>query len=227
LEEAYCLVHRTFRAEGLPETGPAKTRLNPFSRLPDARTFMIDFSGRLIGVITVLPDSVLGLPTDELYHSELKALRESGRKLCEVSGLTVECTDKRPARLARLLLFRAAYRYALSAFQATDICVLAPEHHDKYFRRLFMFQRLGESRIYALGGVHCPAVGLRLDLERAPDYFKAAYGRQEGSKNLYDFFVKRDKRPLDSFLKKVRKAPTIGQIGGPGHPTLLIPRRLG
>lgn len=225
LEEAYCLVHRAFRAEGLPETGPAKIRINPFSRLPDARTFTVARENRLIGVLTVLPDSALGLPSDELYHSELKALRDSGEKLCEVSGLAVESEDKRLARVARLLLFRTAYRYALRAFQAGDICVLAPKHHEKYYRRLFMFQRLGEPRIYSLGGDPCPAVGLRLDVERAPGYFKAAYGGRKGTKNLYEFFVKREVRGLNSFLDKIRKRQAIGQIGGPGHPTLLIPRR--
>ncbi len=225
LEEAYCLVHRAFRAEGLPETGPVKGRINPFNRLPNARTFLVDHEDKLIGALTVLPDSALGLPTDELYHSELRALRESGRRLCEVSGLAVECEDRALSNAAKLHLFRAAYRYVRKYFKATDLCVLAPSRHEHYYRRIFMFERLAEKRIYALGGLHCPAIGLRLDLEKAPDYYKSAYKREEGDKNLYAFFVKQEIRRMNAFLKAVNKMEPIGHIGGPGQPALLVGRR--
>lgn len=225
LEEAYCLVHRAFRAEGLPDTGPGKGRINPFNRLPEARTFRVVHKDKLVGVITVLPDSALGLPTDELYHSELRGLRESGRILAEVSGLAVETDDGNLSQAVKLHLFRAAYRYVWKHFRATDICVLAPSHHERYYRRLLMFERLAESRVYALGGVHCPVVGLRLDLQRAPAYYKAAYTRKKGARNLYSFFVKQDIRPMNAFLKLVKEMDAIGHVGGPGHPTLLMPRR--
>ena len=225
LEEVYCLVHRAFRAEGLPETGPVKGRINPFNRLPDARTFRVDHGDKLIGVITILPDSVLGLPTDELYHSELKALRESGRNLCEVSGLAVETDNRNLSQAVKLHLFRAAYRYVWKYYKATDICVLAPSHHESYYRRLLMFERLAERRVYALGGVHCPAVGLRLDLQRAPDYYKSAYKRREGMRNFYAFFVKQDIRPMNTFLKQVRDMDAIGHVGGLGYPVLPAPRK--
>ena len=224
LEEAYCLVYRTFRAEGLPESGPAKLRITPFSRLPEARTFTVACGDRLVGVLTVLPDSALGLPTDELYHSELRALRESGRRPCEVSSLAVEAEDPALARAAKLHLFRAAYRYALKAFKATDLCALVPEHQETYYRRILMFERLGETRVYALGGIRCPAVGLRLDMERAPKYFQAAYGSRKGTRNLYAFFARAELRELNHFLSTVRKMKSSGQIGGPGQPTLLIPK---
>lgn len=224
LEEAYCLVYRTLQSEGLPEGGPSKSRLTPFHRLPAARTFLVHHEDRLVGTLTVLPDSVLGLPTDELYHAELKALRESGRTLCEVLSLAVEAKDMLLARAAQLHLFRAAYRYADRSYKATDLCALVPVHHEAYYRRQLMFERLGDSRIYSLGAAPCPAVGLRLDLTRAQGYYKAAYGKQKGMRNLYDFFVKRDVKTLNAFLKRVQKLEVTGQVGGPGQPALLAPR---
>ena len=220
LEEAYCLVYRSFKAEGLPETGPARPRIDCFNRLAGARTFQMRHRGKLVGVLTVLPDSVLGLPADELYHAELKALRESKRVLCGFSSLAVEMADKRLARQIRMHLFRAAWRYADQMLKATDICTLVPARHELYYRRLFMFERLGDARMYALGGEPCRALGLRLNLEKAPEYFQSAYGNRSEPENLFLFFTRQDAQELTQFLKGVRDAQIVGQIGGPGYPTL-------
>lgn len=224
LEEAYCLIFRSFQNQGVPETGPVKLRIDSFNRIGGARTLLIHSTGMLIGALTILPDSVLGLPADELYHAELKALRQSGRKLCGFTSLAIETPDKDLARWARLHLFRAAWRYARSVLKATDICVLVPANHELYYRKLIMFEQLGEPRIYALGRQHSPAIGLRLNLDLAPKYFKTAYDGKEGAENLYHFFVKQDVRTLNGFLKKTQDAATLGQIGGPGFPSLLTPR---
>ena len=194
LEEAYCLVFRAFTAEGLPETGPAKLR----------------------------PDSPLGLPADELYHTELKALRESGRRLCGFSSLAVEADDHRLARAVRLHLFRAAWHYACQVLNASDICTLVPARHEMYYRKMFMFERLGERRIYALGGQRSQAVGVRLNLDLAPQYFKATYDQREGAHNLYRFFVKQDAEELSAFVKKLKNIEIAGQIGGFGYPALPV-----
>ena len=220
LEEAYCLIYRCFRQEGLPETGPVKLRIDSFNRLSGARTLLLHQDRKLVGALSVLPDSVLGLPADELYHAELKALRHSGRKLCGFSSLAIETPHKDVARWARLHLFRAAWRYARNVLEATDICVLVPANHEMYYRKLIMFEQLGEARVYALGGQHSLAIGLRLNLELAPKYFKAAYGEAEGQANLHRFFVKQDVHALKQFVKKTKDAQILGQIGGPGYPVL-------
>ena len=222
LEEAYCLVFRAFTAEGLPETGPAKLRLDCFNRQASARTFLIRYRNKLAGVLTVLPDSPLGLPADELYHTELKALRESGRRLCGFSSLAVEADDHRLARAVRLHLFRAAWHYACQVLNASDICTLVPARHEMYYRKMFMFERLGERRIYALGGQRSQAVGVRLNLDLAPQYFKATYDQREGAHNLYRFFVKQDAEELSAFVKKLKNIEIAGQIGGFGYPALPV-----
>ena len=66
---------------------PAGIRLSIHYALPTTRTFVAVLGSDVIATISLFCDSPLGLPMDDLYEQELRALRRQGRCIGEVGML--------------------------------------------------------------------------------------------------------------------------------------------
>jgi len=89
LEQAFRLVHDQYVARGYMRPEPSSWRLSVHHALPTTKVFVARDQHRVVGTMTLVPDSPLGLPLDELYGSEVTALRNEGRYVTEVSGLAI------------------------------------------------------------------------------------------------------------------------------------------
>ncbi len=89
LEAAYRLVHQSYMEAGYMAPHPSGLRVRAFEVLPQTATFIAVENGDVIGTISLIVDSPLGLPMEESYRAEVSALRRQGRKIAEVSSLAV------------------------------------------------------------------------------------------------------------------------------------------
>jgi hypothetical protein len=125
--------------------------------------FVARAGGAVVATVSVIADSVLGLPCDELYAAELAAFRATGRRLGEVSALAVS-DAWRGAGLATLrALVRVVGVYGRDIARLDDLCIAVHPRHAPFYEGLLRFTRFGGLKTYdAVNGA--PAVGLRLDL---------------------------------------------------------------
>jgi hypothetical protein len=124
--------------------------------------FRVTSAARVIATVTLVPDSVLGLPMDALYGAELRPLRAAGRRLAEVSALAA-AEGTGPVTIAHLMSRLVLYAEGLG--RVDDLCVTVHPRHTRFYERLG-FTRLGSVKQYAaVNGA--PAVALRLDLRVA------------------------------------------------------------
>jgi hypothetical protein len=204
-EQAWELVHDAYVSKGYMERCPSKMRLQLQDALPEATTFLARErgSGRALATLTVYPDGALGLPMDAIYRRELDGLRAAGRKPCEIAKLVADLDLREGARIL-ISLFRLAYLTVRRLEAGTDLVITVNPRHERYYRRLLLFERIGEVKSYgAVGGA--PAVPLRLDLETVEQRYHERSAANGGRSDVHDFLVDSDEEPTLERLRRERR----------------------
>src|ERR1700731_2138959 len=164
LEQAFRLQHDQYVAHGYMDAHPSGWRLSLHNALSATRVFVARCGGRVVGTMTLIADSPLGLPMDKIYSDELRRLRDAGRNLAEVSALAIDPAYQASGVPILLRLIRMLVIYA--AQTVSDLCITVNPHHAAFYRKAFHFQDIGGLKQY--GKVNgAPALALRLDLALA------------------------------------------------------------
>jgi hypothetical protein len=164
-EDAFRLVHDQYVARGYMRPDPAGRRIGRHHARPTTRVFVARVDGRVIATVSVIPDSRLGLPCDELYHAELAPMRGRGRRIAEVSALAVDDRWRDVGLLIVRGLVQMIAVYAGRIARLQTLCIAVNPRHARFYESCLRFERFGPVKAYAaVNGA--PAVALRLDLAR-------------------------------------------------------------
>lgn len=175
LEEAFSLVYREYEKRGyIPKHYKSKLRLSLYNAIPSTATFIGKQQGKVVATVTLVVDSPLGLPMDKIYKKELDNLRRQGRRVAEVSQLSIDETLFPKnffsmfnfSKLSFIFkLFKLVLDYSLSVAKLNDLCIaINPKH--QYLYKFLEFEPLGGLRYY--GSVNrAPAIAKRLNLDLA------------------------------------------------------------
>jgi len=172
LAQAFHLVYEEYLKQGYIHEHPSKMRLSLHNLVPETTTFIAKVDSTVVATATVIPDSPLGLPMDELYREELAGLRDSGERLCEVSMLAHSSdllSDKVPlmfnAKKMFLIffLFKHVFDYAVQEEALDYICITVNPKHSAIYDSL-LFKNLDDQVKY-YGKVNgAPAIAKVLNL---------------------------------------------------------------
>lgn len=189
LRAAYTLVHDEYARRGyVPDRGN-KFKISIYNLLPDTVTFIALLKDKIVSTVTLIPDSPLGLPMDEIYRVELDALRLQGQKIAEVSMLASN-TSLLGEGISLMLnsrklipvfgLFKLLFDYAREIVMLDNFCIAIHPKHDLTYRALF-FEELGPLKSYhSVNGN--PAVARHVNLHCAREKCKEVRG-------LYKLFI--------------------------------------
>lgn len=158
-----------------------------FQKMPERITLMAFFEDKVIGTLTLGLDSPKGLLVEDLYKAEIGALRESGRKVCELTKLAVDQTHGSRHVLASL--FHIAYIYGRVMQGYTDVVIEVNPRHVSFYKRMLGFIELGSERMCSR--VNAPAILLKLDLNYVDQQIELLGGRSDtvpGERSLYPYF---------------------------------------
>jgi len=164
LRKAYRLVYETYLRSGYVRSNPMCVRFSYFNALPDAVTFVGLLRGEVVSTVSVIPDSPLMLPMDDIYHDELQGLRDRGRVVAEVTMLADRRAAFKRTLSAVLRLMKLVFDYAQSALKANDLCITINPHHLVFYERHLLFRQIGSLRSYPSVEDN-PAVAERLNLD--------------------------------------------------------------
>ncbi len=112
---------------------------------PQLTTFIAYDEGQLVGTVSVRLDSESGLSADDLYRSEIDALRAAGARICEFTRLAVDKTAASKPVLAGL--FHTAYLYASVIRGCTHAVIEVNPRHVVFYGRALRFDPIGEERM--------------------------------------------------------------------------------
>jgi len=163
LDAASRLVHRCYLRRGYVQPSADGRHVSPYLAMPSTAVFVARAAGVVVATLSLLEDSELQLPCDELYGAELAVLRRAGRRIAEVSALAVSEDCRGVALRAMRSLVQAVGVYGRDLVRADHLCIAVHPRHAAFYEARLQFRRFGGLKPYgAVGGA--PAVGLLLDL---------------------------------------------------------------
>ena len=160
LEQAFQLVWQGYTKVGLHPEDSYGSRITKYHLLPDAKVFIamawnkreeeskVYYEGRVIGTVTVLHDSCLGLPSEELCKKDIVGLRRKGHRLVEFMGFA--CDPSTLDQRVSLKLFTLAYEYCKSQHVSKIVASLTRRHFG-YYRKFLGFKPMGALCEYEFG----------------------------------------------------------------------------
>ena len=184
-DAAFRLVHDQYVWRGYMTPTPSGRRLSVHHALPTTKVFVANRLDRLVGTLTLVQDSLLGLPLDDLYRDEVAELRDRGRRIAEVAALATAGDCRRTGIAVVSHLMRMVVTYALKIAGINDLCITVNPRHVEFYRTCLRFEAIGPERAY--GKVNgAPAVAMRLDLDVAREV-EAAVHRGDDRESIHQF----------------------------------------
>jgi hypothetical protein len=102
--------------------------------------------GQSIGTLTVSLDGPKGLGCEATFPEEVRALRDSGRRLCEFTRLAIH--PEGGSRQAIASLFQVAYLVATKLGEADAVMLEVNPRHVAYYQRIIGATVLAEERFH-------------------------------------------------------------------------------
>ncbi len=203
-DAAFRLVHDQYVWRSYMKPRRSGRRLSVHHALPTTKVFVAQTGCQVVGTVTLIQDSLIGLPMDDLYRAELALLRENGRLVAEASALALH-PDYRSTGVAILLrLIRMLVIYAAEVARLDDLCIVVNPRHVGFYRRFLEFERFGRLTSFAkVNGA--PAAALRLDLHFVRDVIDRVQGAEGGRDEVCDFLFGPDnyQRVMDRLLRNL------------------------
>jgi hypothetical protein len=172
LLQAYKLVYRNYLRCEYIDAHPSEMRYTVFNALPQTATFVARLRDAVVTTATVVFDSPLGLPLENIYHDEVDQLRREGARLCEVTMLA----DRRRAGMRTipsiLQVFKMIMHYTMKHAKVTDVVITVNPSHEAFYTRYLPFESLGGLRHYP-SVKNAPAVASRANLARIVEQYKS------------------------------------------------------
>jgi len=178
-EQAFQLVNANYQERGYEMATGKPFRFTPYHALPDTTIFVAKREGRVIATFSLVPDNtLLGLPMESLYGTEISTLRQQGRRMAEVTSLAVTDLGQREFLQVFMTLIKVLQQYHVSRGGDSWVITVNPRHRDFYLKVLG-FQPLGPCKRYAaVGDAPAEAYLLDRDLMRtnAPRAYRNNFG---------------------------------------------------
>ncbi len=156
IEACYRMTYKSYLARGYCSPNEKEMHYSHYCLLPTSRTFVLKEKGDIAGTISLIVDTPAGLPIDSIFADELAPMRQEGRRLAEVSLLTVldEKSGKRvfsltnfDKQLKLFCLFKTMYEYARHIAGVTDLVICMHPKHETLYRYL-QFESIGQIKSY-------------------------------------------------------------------------------
>ena len=139
-----------------------------------------------IGTITIGLDGAEGLACEDVFATEIKAMRANGQRICEFTKLAIDPLAGTKRVLAAL--FHVAYILAHRLHGYDTLVMEVNPRHVRYYERMLGARVLGEERLNR--GVNAPAVLLVIDFDYILQQIGEFAGQPERSsqeRSLYPF----------------------------------------
>jgi hypothetical protein len=211
LLRAWNLMYRVYLEKAYAQPDPRRLWYGLHDALPGTGTIVAFDGGDIVGTVSVIPDSPLGYPAETLYENEVDELRDAGRRPVEVGSLGVCPTRERDSSIVTNL-FDLLSLYARDVTGATDLIITVNPRHEKFYRRMLLFERMGIEKSYDRVG-KAPTVFMRLDLDKQRQVIRWEHGEgplpiwHDGKHTMY--------RNFSSIAEEKRRIAWLDRESGP------------
>jgi len=188
LEECFSLLHDAYVESGFMQPDPSGMRVTIYHALPTTTTLCAKYDGQVVGTISLIRESALGVPLQKIF--DLSSVREKEGQIAEVSALAVHRDFRKTGGSILFPLMKFMYEYCTTFFDTRHLVIAVNPSHIEMYESLLFFQRLSANVVENYDFVNgAPAVGATLDLKEAPEVFRKNYDSKPMRRNLYAYFT--------------------------------------
>ncbi len=145
-KKAFELLHDSYVKKGLMEPHSSGMRCNIHSFLPhNAIVIAVDKNGNVIGTVSIIKDSHIGLPAESIYKPEIEELRSKpGREIIEISALSIAPDFRKHSHTILFLLNKFLYIFSRDYFQSNTLIITIHPDASIFYKALFNFKKMGK-----------------------------------------------------------------------------------
>lgn len=191
LEKAYSLVYKEYLKKKFTKENPYGLRFSYYNALPETTTLIaIKDNSEVIATATIISDSPLNLPMDDIFHAELEQLRCQGKNICEITMLAVDSEFFKhnfralpfSSSLYIFSFLKVIFDYVKDIIGFDIMCAVVHPRRKAIFDHLFFEDWGGEKPYYNANGA--PAIAKYLDLHSIEERLS-----MPGKERLYKIFM--------------------------------------
>ncbi len=198
-EQAFKLLHDCYVGLGIMDPDQSGLRCNVYSAIPYTNVVIAKRNNQVIATLSLIQDSVFGLPCDKEFKFENDQYRAQNMRLVEVSAMAVHKDFRKTQGGSYINLFMMNYLYRFTRqYLGGDLLIAAIHPHAQvFYETLFNFKRSGHEKKYN-SAKGAPAVHMSMDINTVETYLFEKYGKRSRSSNLFQFIF-RDEIPNFNF----------------------------
>jgi hypothetical protein len=172
IKAAFLLTYREYVQRGYCQADLCELHFSVYSLLPESRVIVLKQDQSLIGTISLIIDSSMGLPMEAQYSDEVNQFRKPGRKLAEVGLLALDSKvfprghfslTNIKKQHALFALFKGMFDQARQAGVTDLMIAMHPKHRLLY--TYLLFETIGAIKKYR-GARDNLAIPMRLDVPK-------------------------------------------------------------
>lgn len=183
-EQAYRLVRKSYIRAGIEVIKDSDINLNKYFLLPSTITFIAVRDGVVLGTVTQILDSGLGLPIDSF--ADISDIRNSSKRIAEFSFLSIRKKWRGSHNIYISLAFFAV-NYVNTHLGVDTILSITDLKGGMFMRGIFGFKRIKtNSKIYKKAKSKASTAQV-LKVRESQKFIKKHYDGKHPSKNLYRY----------------------------------------
>lgn len=187
IQQAFSIVHDSYVDLGYMDPDSSGLRINKFHLMPHSIIIVAKLDEEVIGTISILPDSALGLPVDQTW--DISHLKTNGELVAEISSLTIKKGFR--SQRGRLLfpLFKMMFHFCQDILQVNHIVIATTLEVEPFYLDVLLFKPImkksGQSHDLVKGNPSaCCYLTINKDLAVR---CKSIYKNYPDKRNIYKF----------------------------------------
>ena len=191
LETAFKLLHDAYVEQGFISTQANGMHLNVAHALPSTSILIAKLEGKVIGTISIIRDTPLGLPMEKVF--DISKLKLNGSRVAEFSCLAIDPKFRRKKGkdvFFPLTLFAA--KFAKDYFGVDYLVFNLYPHHADFYNAIFGSEHLIRNKIFPKNYMGAPATGIKLDLNNVESFARKKYFGLGPGRDLYSYTFKKN-----------------------------------
>lgn len=206
LEAAYRILHDSYVEMGYMTPEASGMRITKYFTLPTTTTLIAVLKGEVIGTLSIIQRTKMGLPMENL--TAIDSLVE-GESSAEVSSLAVSAKYRHAGGAVFLPLCKYFYEYTRQYLGIKKIFLATTQEWAKFYEAFLLFDVLPTTRAqqenYSFVQYMKPVV-LWGDLSVLEQKFEKIYNHKDITKNLFLYFTQTKLQGLDFPERSFKKS---------------------
>ena len=138
LEACFAVLHDAYVDSGFMKPDPSGMRVTIYHALPTTTTLCAKYDGEVVGTISLIRESALGVPLQKIF--DLNSVREKEGLIAEVSALAVHRRFRKTGGSILFPLMKFMYEYCTTFFDTRHLVIAVNPSHIEMYESLLFFR---------------------------------------------------------------------------------------